>query len=285
MGTRKESLVEDLKLRNYSDRTVDSYASAVKGLVAHFMRPPEKLGEAEIREYLLHLKEERRLEPATRHGAVAAIKFFYSCTLGQPEVVAKIPYPKVPKTLHDALSRQEVEDLLARVTPIKHRVVLIVVYSAGLRISEACSLQFGDIDRGQGVIHVRKGKGSKDRYVMLGARLLDTLVAYYTLTRPPGPYFFTGRRLDRPMSGKRTSEALARAREKMGLRKRVTTHSLRHAFATHLLEDGVDVRVVQVLLGHSSIRTTTLYAQVTPQHIARIKSPFDKEDLSTLPAR
>ena len=285
MGKRKESLVKDLKLRNYSDRTVDTYTSSVKGLVAHFMRPPENLGEAEIREYLLHLKEERRLEPATRHGAVSAIKFFYNCTLGRPEVVAGIPYPKVPKTLHDALSRQEVEDLLVRVTPIKCRVVLIVVYAAGLRISEACSLQFGDIDRGQGVIHVRKGKGSKDRYVMLGARLLDTLVAYYKLTRPPGPYFFTGRRLDRPISRKRPSQALARAREEMGLRKRVTTHSLRHAFATHLLENGVDVRVVQVLLGHASIETTTHYAQVTPQHIARIKSPFDKEDLPTLPAR
>ena len=285
MGKLKELFVEDLKLRNYSDSTVSGYASEVKGLVAHFMRPPEKLGEVEIREYLLHLKEERRLEPTTRHRVVAAIKFFYSCTLGRPEVVEKIPYPKVPKVLHDALSRQEVEDLLARVTPVKCRVVLIVVYAAGLRISEACSLQFGDIDRAQGVIHVRKGKGNKDRYVMLGARLLDTLVAYYTLIRPPGPYFFTGRRLDRPISRQRPREALARAREKIGLRKRVTTHSLRHAFATHLLEDGVDVRVVQVLLGHANIRTTTLYAQVTPQHIARIKSPFDREALSVLPAR
>ena len=285
MGKLKELFVEDLKLRNYSDSTVSGYASEVKGLVAHFMRPPEKLGEAEIREYLLHLKEERRLEPATRHRVVAAIKFFYGCTLGRPEVVEKIPYPKVPKGLHDALSRQEVENLLARVTPIKCRVVLIAVYAAGLRISEACSLQFGDIDRAQGVIHVRKGKGNKDRYVMLGARLLDTLVAYYTLARPPGPYFFTGRRLDRPISRERPREALARAREKIGLRKRVTTRSLRHAFATHLLEDGVDVRVVQVLLGHASIRTTTLYAQVTPQHIARIKSPFDRENLSVLPAR
>jgi len=285
MGKLKELLVEDLKLRNYSDATVSGYASEVKGFVAYFMRPPEKLGEAEIRQYLLHLKEVRQLEPATRQRALAAIKFFYCNTLMRPQEVERIPYPKVPKPLHDALSRQEVERLLAHVTPIKCRVILTVVYAAGLRVSEACSLKFGDIDREQQVIHVREGKGRKDRYVMLSRRLLDTLVAYYTLARPSGPYFFTASRLDRPISRKLPTAALARARQKVGITKRVTTHSLRHAFATHLLEDGVDVRVVQVLLGHASIRTTTLYAQVTPQLIARIKSPFDKENTPPIPVR
>jgi len=284
MGRFYEQMRDDLKLRNYSDSTVEGYTRCVRGLVAHFMKPPIELGKPHIREYLLHLRSEK-LSAATRNRTLAAIKFFYRHTLERPEQVDDIPYPKVPKSLHDALSRQEVELLLACISSIKHRTILTVVYGAGLRISEACALKFGDIDRQQRVIHVREGKGKKDRYVMLSARLLESLVEYYKCIRPPGPYFFTGDSTDRPISRKTPSRWLNQARDKAGIRKRVTTHSLRHAFATHLLESGIDVRVIQVLLGHSSIRTTAVYTQVTPQHIARIQSPLDMEVRPKTPAR
>lgn len=284
MGRLCEQLRDDLKLRNYSNQTVDGYAGCVKGFVAHFMEPPTLLGKAQIREFLLHLQE-KQLSAATRKRTVGAIKFFYRVTLQRPEEVEDIPYPKVPKTLHDTLSRPEVERLLASIDSIKHRTILMAVYGAGLRISEACSLKFRNIDRQQSVIHVCQGKGNKDRYVMLGARLLEALVAYYMATRPPGPYFFTGRWPDRPINRKQPGKSLKQACDKAGIRKRVTTHSLRHAFATHLLESGTDVRVIQALLGHSSIRSTAIYTQVTPKHIAQIRSPLDREETPNTPAR
>jgi site-specific recombinase XerD len=284
MGEYRQKLIADLELRHYSDRTVENYVGSVRRFVAHYMRSPTELGAAEIRQYLLYQKE-NKLSASTRNRTVSALKFFYRTTLGRPEDVEAIPHPKVPKTLHDTLSRPEVDNILASVASTKHRTILMAVYGAGLRISEACSLKFGDIDRQQHVIHVRGGKGNKDRYVMLGERLLAALVAYYLAIRPAGPYFFAGNQPDRPLSRKVPSTALRKACDKAGIRKRVTTHSLRHAFATHLLEDGVDVRVIQLLLGHSSIRTTAIYTQVTPQHIAQIKSPLDTEASSKTPPR
>lgn len=284
MGKLYERMCDDLKLRNYSGCTLLAYPNDVKRFVAHFMRPPQDLHQEHIREYMLHLQNGSMVGPATRKRALAAIKFFFRVTLGRPDVVEGIPYPKVPKALHDTLSRQEVEHVLGLIRPIKHRTILMASYGAGLRISEACTLQFGDIDRQQGLIHVRKGKGRKDRYVMLGERLLHGLVEYYKRARPPGPYFFTGRHPDRPITAKRPSAVLRSACDRAGIVKHVTTHSLRHAFATHLIEAGTDVRIVQLLLGHSSIQTTMLYTQVSARHIARVKSPLDMLEEPTTPA-
>jgi site-specific recombinase XerD len=283
MGKLYERMCDDLKLRNYSGCTLYAYPNDVKRFVAHFMRPPEDLHEEHVREFMLHLQNERKVSPATQHCYLAAIKFFYRVTLGRPEVVESIPFPKLPKTLHDTLSRQEVEHILGLIRPIKHRTILMASYGAGLRISEACALQFGDIDRQQRLIHVRKGKGDKDRYVMLGERLLHILVEYYKHACPPGPYFFPGLRPDRPIDPKRPSTVLRRACDRAGIVKHVTTHSLRHAFATHLIEAGTDVRVVQLLLGHRSIETTMLYTRVSAKHIARVKSPLDMQEDPTTP--
>jgi integrase/recombinase XerD len=278
MGKLYEKMYEDLKLRNYSGDTLHAYPGDVKRFVAHFMKSPDELGEAHVREFMLYLQGARKVGPATLHRYLASIKFFYRVTLGRPEVVERIPFPKVPKPLHDTLSRQEVEHILGLIRSIKHRTIFMVSYGAGLRISEACALQFGDIDRQQGLIHVRNGKGAKDRYVMLGDRLLHALVEYYRRVRPPGPYLFTGQRADHPIDRRRPSAVLRRACAKAGITKRVTTHSFRHAFATHLIEAGTDVRVVQILLGHSSIRTTALYTRVSAKHIARVKSPLDMQE-------
>lgn len=273
-----EQMYADLKLRNSESRTAETYRRIVTGFVSFFDRPPEELGEQHVRAWLAYLHNDKKLALSTQHQHLAAVRYFFNKTLRRPDVVENIPFPKVPKPLHDTLSHEEVKQILQSVTSIKHRTIFTAGYGAGLRISEACALQFGDVDREQRVIHVRRGKGSKDRYVMLSDKLLGALVEYYKRTRPPGPYFFTGRRKDRPISRKRPSEVLRRTCEKIGINKRVTTHSFRHAFATHLLEAGTDLRVIQILLGHSSIKTTAYYTKVTTKHIARIVSPLDIEE-------
>jgi integrase/recombinase XerD len=271
-------MYDDLKLRNPESSTADRYLRIVTAFVSFFDRPIEELGEQHIRDWLLHLQRQKQFAPSTQHQHLAAIKFFYRNTLGCPEVVDNIPFPKVPKVLHDTLSREEVERLLECIAAIKYRTIFMAAYGAGLRISEACGLRFRDIDRAQRVVHVRKGKGSKDRYVMLSDRLLSALVEYYKRTRPSGPYFFTGHRKDRPIDRRVAAAALRRACKVAGITKRVTTHSFRHAFATHLLEAGTDLRVIQTLLGHSSIRTTAYYTRVTTEHISTIKSPLDMQE-------
>jgi site-specific recombinase XerD len=272
-----EKVYENLKLRNPHTKTAETYVRIIHRFVGHFDLSHEQLGEQHVRIWLAYLRHERNVAPSTEHQHLAAIRYFFKM-LGRPEVVRDIPYPKVPAVLHDTLSREEVRRVLQSIKSIKHRTILTATYGAGLRISEACALEFGDVDRTQRVIHVRQGKGSKDRYVMLSDHLLRALVVYYQRTRPPGPCFFPGRRKDRPISPKRPSGVLRQTCVKLGITKRVTTHSFRHAFATHLLEAGTDLRVVQVLLGHSSIRTTTYYTKVTTKHIAQVVSPLDMQE-------
>jgi len=275
MGKYHDRMAEDLKLRAYASSTCDNYLGCMRNFVAHYMRPPTELGEQEIRKYLLHLSEERKLGPSSLKTNVAAIKFFYNNSLGKPERVVKIPYPRVPKPLPDILSGTEVEELLMAVKSIKHRAVLMTAYGAGLRVNEACSLKTSDIDSTREVIHVRDGKRGRDRYVMLSQRLLEVLREYWRQTRPPKPWLFPGKDPKRPISDTSVREALKKAATAVGIRKRVTPHTLRHAFATHLLETNTDIRTIQVLLGHGSIRTTTRYAQVSTKHVARTKSPLD----------
>lgn len=274
-----DQMYRELKLRNPRSSTADKYRKIVRGFVDFAGTPADtdELGKQHVLDWL-ELMHEKKLAPSTLHLCLAAVRYFFSQTLGRPEEVDSIPYPKVPRTLHDTLSRQEVRHILGAITSAQYRTIFVATYAAGLRISEACSLEFGDVDRAQKVIHVRQGKGSKDRYVMLSDNLLRAFEAYYKRSRPPGPFFFTGRRKDRPISPKRPSAALRRTCKKLGITKRVTTHSFRHAFATHLIEAGTDIRVVQVLLGHSSIRTTTYYTKVTTKHIAQVVSPLDMQE-------
>jgi site-specific recombinase XerD len=234
------------------------------------------MGEPEVRAFLLYLCEELKLHPSTLRTYLAGISFLYAVTLGRPEVVSRIPWPRNTRhRLPDVLSLAEVERLLGAVDTLKHRAVITTAYGAGLRITEACSLKVGDIDSARGLIHVRDGKCGRDRFVMLAEQLLIGLREYWRLARPGGPYLFPGRHRDF-ISPRAVSKALAKAVAVVHIRKRVTTHTLRHSFATHLLEAGESIRVIQALLGHSSIRTTARYTHVSADQISRTKSPLDR---------
>lgn len=276
MGQLRDRMYADLTLRRYATSTVTKYLRLVATFVAFFDRPPRRLGLDEIRRFLLHVVEEKKVSPAVHKMFVAALKFFYGVTLGRPEVAVRIPWPKVPHTLPDILSLVEVQQVLSAIESIKHRVILMAAYGAGLRISEACSLGVGDIDSARGLIHVRQGKRGRDRYVMLSARLLAALRAYWKQTQPTGSVLFPGQTPGHSISAEAVRDALAAAVAKAKITKRVTPHILRHSFATHLLEGGTDIRVIQMLLGHGSIRSTTLYTQVSATHIGRTKSPLDR---------
>lgn len=272
-------MTEDLVLRNYSKSTIKNYLACCVNFVKHHRRPPEEMGVEEIRSFLLTKLETGRMRPAYHKVHVAALKFLYTHTLGRPEVAAAIPFPKVPRKLPVVLSLKQVENLIEAVDQLKHRAVIMTTYSAGLRISEVCRLTGSDIDSERMLIHVH-GKGGRDRYVMLAQRLLSALREYYRVVRPPKPYLFPGSKTEQSISPAVVRSALKKAEEKAGLSKHITPHVLRHAFATHLLEDGTDIRIIQVLLGHSSIRTTALYTHVSREHIGRIKSPIEQMNLN-----
>ena len=196
-------------------------------------------------------------------------------TLDRPEVVAGFKFPRQGRPLPDILSASEVEALLGRIASLRHRAVIMAAYGAGLRVSEACRLCVGDIDSRRGLIHVHDGKGGKDRYVMLSKRLLAVLREYWKAARPPGPYLFPGTDGADTVHRMMVNRALKQAAVDAGITKKVTPHSLRHTFATHLLEGGTDIRTIQVLLGHGSIRTTARYAKVSKRHVGRTTSPLD----------
>lgn len=272
MGKFRDRMQQDLQLAQYRPSTQQSYVRCAKNFVAHFMRPPTELGREEIREFLLTLTD----RPPTQKTHFAAIKFLYNMTLQRPEEVVGIPWPKIRQTLPDILSLEEVATLLEAIDSIMHRAVIMTAYGAGLRKTETCSLCIADIDSKRGLIHVRNGKPGRDRYVGLSPRLLKCLREYWRVTKPKGQFVFPGRRPGKHADPSVISRALKSAAKEIGIHKRVTPHSLRHAFATHLLEDGTDIRVIQVLLGHSSIRTTARYTRVSKKHVAAVGSPLDK---------
>ena len=274
MGKTQDRMIAQLRLGNYAEKTSDVYLRVVKAFIKHYMRPPEQLGEHEVRTYLLNRME--KVKPSTVAIDLAAIKFLYEVVLDRPEVVARIPWPKKSRPLPDILSGSEVILLLAAVESLKHRTILMCAYGAGLRIKEACSLHHEDIDSKRMLIKVRNTKGGKDRYVMLADNLLLGLREYFRVARPPRPWLFPGQHADHFITPSAVRKALHKAVEEMGLDKRVSPHSLRHAFATHLLETGTDIRTIQVLLGHSSVHSTQLYTRVSKAHVARTTSPLDQ---------
>lgn len=268
---------EDLKLCGRSDGTRAQYLRHLQRCAAYFRALNSELREVsdeDLRYYLLHHLTSGS-GPAARKMAIAALKFFFETTLRQHHRLAWLRYPKMPRTLPTILSGSEVLALLEALTSPTYRTVVMVLYGTGLRISEACALQVSQIDSKRMVLVVRRGKGNKDRVVPLPQRLLDTLRLYWKQTRPPLPYLFPGARPGQPLSPSAVREVLHQAAASCGLQKRVTPHCLRHSFATHLLEIGTDLRVIQALLGHSSIRTTVLYTQVSPLFAARTPSPLD----------
>lgn len=273
MGVLQDRMVEDMRLRNMAATTTKTYVSHARSFARWTRRSPSECGTEEVRAYLLHLHAEGR-SASTRSGAVAALQFLYAETLGRPEVMAEIPRPKAPRWMREVLTRAEVESILAATTSPTYLAMFRTAYATGLRLAELCALEVTHIDAANGVIRVHAGKGSKDRLVMLSPRLLDWLREYWREVRPPGPELFvlsTGR----PPCRRSVQRAFELAKKRAGVTRRVSVHDLRHAFATHLLEGGVDLRRVQLLLGHTKIDTTTRYLHISPAGIRGTPSPVD----------
>jgi len=266
---------EDLALRGLSANTIASYLRCARKFVEHFGRSPYALGSAEIRKFLLYLIEERKLHPASVNVYAGAIKFLYRVTLKRPEQVAWLPRMRVPMHVPTVLSRSEVARLIAALSSDKQRAMVMVGYGAGLRISEICKLRTDDIDPKRMVLRVRSAKRGRERYVMLSPRLLAALRAYWKVSRLTGPDLFPGRDRGKVMTRVAMHKAIVLASRRAGIKKRVSPHTLRHSFATHLLETGTDLRTLQVLLGHGSLRSTMLYLHVATARVQSIVSPLD----------
>lgn len=271
-------LKSDLRLSRRSKRTEKRYLHVAQRFFAHFPgREPEALGEAEVRAYLHHLVDERRVSASTQKMAIAGLKFLFEKTLDRPEVLKRIPWPKVVDGLPVVLAHAELVALFraAAATPLV-RAACLCAYGSGLRVSEAMRLKVTDIDSARGVLLVRDGKGGKNRLTVLPPRLLGVLRRYWLEARPPGPWLFPGATAAGHVGAHTIEDGFARARRVAAItRPGVRFHSLRHSFATHMLEAGVDVRILQVLLGHARVDTTARYAQVRTDLIARLPDPLE----------
>jgi integrase/recombinase XerD len=281
MSPLRRRMIEDMQIRNLTPNTQRVYISRLVRFASHFGKSPDRLGPAEIRAYLLHLAQEERLAASSIVVTVAALRFFYTVTLKRRWVVKDdIPTCRQSKKLPVVLSQEEVARFLAAVDNLKHRVVLTVCYATGLRISEAVRLTPAVIDSERMVIRVEQGKGRKDRYVMLPPRLLDILRDYWKRTRPGG-WLFPGQSPDRPISPLTINQACREARDRCGIGKPVSPHSLRHAFAVHLLEAGTDLRTIQLLLGHRDLSTTTKYLLIATSKVCATTSPIESLNILT----
>jgi site-specific recombinase XerD len=275
MGKLRDRMVQDLKLAGYSPVTARVYLQWITAFTRHFMRSPTEMGEEEIRSYLLHLLDERKLSHSSYRQAYASLKFLYTTTLKRPFEVHWIPRRRrQPRPLPDVLAGSEVRALIQAIKDLKYQVLIMAIYGAGLRVTEACRLRVDDIDSLRMLIHVRHGKGGKDRYVMLSARLLQALRQYWKKQRP-GDLFFPGGTELGHLSPESARKVLRQAAAKAGLEKHVTPHLLRHSFATHLLETGTDLAVIQALLGHRYLESTAGYTRISSRVLRRVQSPLD----------
>jgi site-specific recombinase XerD len=275
MTPLRQRMIEDMRLRNFSAETRRSYVHYIAEYAEHFKTSPDQLGPEAMREYQLHLLDNRKLSPESVNCFISAARFLYQTTLELPWSDAHFVRCRIPSKLPVVLSAAEVAQFFRAVGVLKHRAVLMTCYGAGLRISEAVSLKPRDIDSQRMLIRVEQGKGAKDRYVPLSPRLLDVLREYFRRRRPQGPWLFPAIKPGRHISAGTIQQVCREAAQMAGIAKRVTAHTLRHSFATHLLDNGEDIRVIQVLLGHRRIDTTARYTAVTPARMAATASPLD----------
>jgi site-specific recombinase XerD len=274
-------MIEDMTIRNLSPATQQSYLYAVAKFSRHFSVPPAQLGTEQVRAYQLHLIAQKRSWSHINQVA-CALRFFYGVTLGQREAVARIVSGKGPEKLPPVLNPEEIIRFLEAVAGLRNRVALTTAYAAGLRVGEVARLKVSAIDSTRMLIHVEHGKGGRDRYAMLSPRLLGVLRAYWRRARP-GLWLFPGQEPGTPVSISALQTACRAARRQARISKPVTAHTLRHSFATHLLESGTDIRIIQVLLGHVELASTARYAQVATNLIAGTPSPFDRLSLVVVP--
>lgn len=272
MNTLRERMLEDMQIRNLSPNTIDAYLGQVTGFARHFQRSPAELGPEQVRAYQLDLIRKGR-STSSLIQATCALRFLYQTTLTRDWSVERIRYAKRSRKLPIVLSKQEVECLLEAITPLQQRVIAMVMYAAGLRVSEVVSLRPRDIDSQQMVIRVLQGKGRKDRMAPLSPVLLEQLRSHFRRVRPR-TWLFPGRDARHHLSQKSVWCAIAHARQAVG-GKRVSPHTLRHSFATHMLESGTDLRTIQAVLGHASLQSTAVYLHVSLKLISEVRSPLD----------
>lgn len=263
-----------MRVREMSPKTCEAYHGHVYHFGQYVGQSPAAVGAREVERYLLHLTE-RKLSPSTRNQCACALKFLYRVVLQRPADADAIPLAKSRQRLPDVLSGSELRAVLGAFDSVVHRTIALVCYGAGLRLGEACRLCVRDIDSQRGVLHIRCAKGSKDRQVTLGPTLLDALRQCWKVRRPTGPYLFEGAVAGKPLDVSSFQKALTAAARRSGVRKRVSPHVLRHSYATHMVEVGVDLRSLQLQLGHSSITSTVRYVHLTHARRKGLPTPLD----------
>jgi integrase/recombinase XerD len=275
----RQRMLDDMRMRKFEPRTQEAYVRSVRKLAAFLNRSPHTATAEDLRNFQLHLVD-TGTSPFTLNATINGLKFFFGVTLGRSELMAKMQAVKLPRTLPVVLSPEEVSRLLAASSNIKHQVALSVAYGAGLRASEVVHLKVTDIDSQRMTLRVEQGKGAKDRYAMLSPILLQRLRTWWRVAHAqgkmlPGGWLFPGMTPTNPLTIRQLNRAVHAAADDAGIRKRVTTHSLRHSFATHLLERKVDIRVIQVLLGHKKLETTSIYTHVATDLLREVIGPLE----------
>jgi site-specific recombinase XerD len=276
MTPLRRKMIEDLQIREYAPSTQKGYLWCVARFAQHFGRSPDRLGPDDVRAFLFHLVNGAKVSHGVLCRYVSALRFLYKITLQKPWDLEKIPYPRPEKHLPAIPSREEILRFLGCIPNIKHRAIMMTCYAAGLRVSEAVRLKPSDIDSARMVLYVRQGKRRKDRMVPLSKTLLELLRVYFRAVRPQ-TWLFPGR-YGRHLSIRVVQHVCLRARRTSGLTRRVTVHTLRHSFATHLLDAGTNLRTLQLLLGHASLRTTALYTHVSTRELLAVTSPLDQPE-------
>jgi integrase/recombinase XerD len=281
--TLRQRMLEDLQIRHYSPTTIRLYLYAIKEFARYFGKSPDQLGAEHIRRYQLFLTKEKKVSTSTYVLMVCALRFFYTHTLHRKVAIERIPFPRRERKLPLILSRDEVKAVLEAPLDLRHRTMLAILYAAGLRVSEVTRLKVADIDSARNVLWVRSGKGRKDRQGLLPPKLRELLRCYWR-SRRPTDWLFPGARPSQPISVKVIFMACRKAGRAAGIAKSVHPHLLRHAFATHLLEAGTNLRTIQILLGHANLETTARYLQVADVNVRGTTSPLESlESLRLLP--
>lgn len=275
METFKDQMQRDMVLRNLSPKTQYLYHNAARGLESHFNKPPDQLSEDDVKAFLHSIVTDRKLSQSSLKIAYSALRFLYETTLGKGWVIDKIPYPKTTRMIPHVLSKGEIQRIFDATATLKQKAMLMLTYSAGLRAGETARLKITDIDSARMLLRVNQGKGNKDRHTLLSQVALETLREYWKQYRPKDWLFPRDTNTLEHVPVATIQTAFKRAKRQANLRKPASCHTLRHSFATHLLEAGVDLHTIQVLLGHSSIRTTTVYLHVSNKSLAKIVSPLD----------